>query len=218
MGSLLGVVLAGGDSLRFGRPKALTHLGGRPMAAWARDALASHFHRLVTISNDPDVARTLGIPGRRDRVPGLGPMGGLLTALEWAGEEGMTGVFLLACDLPLVGAELVGRIVREWRPGALAAVPGSYGPRGLEPLCGAYSVECLPLVRKVVSGGDRSLAGLLTDLEAQTIPAADLGCREDVTMAFSNVNTPEEGRRVEKLLLRGGSRAERGPGEGGSDA
>jgi molybdopterin-guanine dinucleotide biosynthesis protein A len=186
------------------------------MAEWARDALASHFRRLVTVSNDPDVARTLGIPGRRDRIPGLGPIGGLLTALEWAGEEGMTGLFLLACDLPLVGAEVVGRIVRKWRPGALAAVPGSYGPLGFEPLCGAYSLECLPLVRKSVSAGDRSLAGLLADAEAQTIPTAEMGCREDVIMAFSNVNTPQDRRRVEEVLLRRGSVGD--PGEGRSDA
>jgi molybdopterin-guanine dinucleotide biosynthesis protein A len=174
------------------------------MSDWPRKALAPHFGRVVTVSNDPEVSAALGIPGRKDRITGLGPLGGLLTALEWAREEGETGVFLLACDLPLVDAGFVGRILRQWRPGSLAGIPASPGPRGFEPLCGGYSVSCLPFVERRASADDRSLAGVLTDVGAQIVPEASLGSREELVRVFSNVNTPSDLRRVEEILLAGG--------------
>ncbi|MFC1662390.1 molybdenum cofactor guanylyltransferase, partial [Gemmatimonadota bacterium] len=204
-GSFLGVILAGGESRRYGRPKALAPFGGQPMGAWARDALVDHCPRTVTISHDPAVSRTLGIPGRQDRVQGIGPLGGLLSGLEWAREEKMLGLFLLACDIPLVGSGLVGRILDAWVPGAHAVVPESPGPLGFEPLCAVYASDCLPFVEERVASQDRSLAALLERIQVTTVPQRLLGSREDVSLAFRNVNTPEDGRELEaRLAVRRG--------------
>ena len=69
----------------------------------------------------------------------------------------LDGVFLLACDLPLVSSDLVGNIIRNWPAEALAVAPGSRGPLGFEPLCSAFSVAGLPRLeelRKLESGED----------------------------------------------------------------
>ncbi len=199
---LLGVVLAGGDARRFGGGKALEPLGGRPMAAWALEALAPHVVLAVTVANDPAVARTLGVPGRPDRVPGLGPLGGLATALWWAHEEGLEGAFVLACDLPLVGEELVGAILGRWPEGTAAVVPESPGSGGFEPLCAAFSVECLPAVEARLASGRRSMKGLAEAVEAWRVPAGDLAEPEALALALTNVNTRAEAARAEALLGR----------------
>ena len=84
----LGVVLAGGRSRRFGGPKALFPVGGRAMAEWALLALKPHTSMQVVVTHDPQVASALGISGRPDRIPGLGPLGGsiLLSSgpVNWA--------------------------------------------------------------------------------------------------------------------------------------
>jgi molybdopterin-guanine dinucleotide biosynthesis protein A len=197
---LLGVVLAGGESRRFGREKALSNLGGKPMARWALEAMETWTGDQVVIANDDGVARTLGVSGRPDLMPGQGPIGGLLTGLSWAGEKGMSGIFLMACDLPLVPAALVGRILKAWPTGAGAVVPGSPGPRGLEPLCGGYSVAGAPTVRALLDSGNRFMVDALDALSAHRIPPDELGEAEALTLAFTNVNTVETARIADEAL------------------
>ncbi len=197
---LLGVVLAGGEGRRFDGEKALFPVLGRAMAGWALEALRPWTSKQVVITNDEKVAEALGVPGRPDLTPGLGPLGGLSTALTWAQEEGREGVFLLACDLPLVTQDLVGRILRRWPVDVLAVVPGSPGPLGFEPLCAGYRVRGLPGVEEVIRTGKRSMEDALTKLGAHRIPSADLGSPEILALAFTNVNTVDMAGWVEGTL------------------
>jgi molybdopterin-guanine dinucleotide biosynthesis protein A len=197
---LLGAVLAGGESRRYGRPKAMALIGGRPMAQWALDALNPHFSMRGMVGNHPFVARAFGVPSRRDVMPGLGPLGGLITALEWAGEMRLRGAFVLGCDMPLVDPVLVGKILdfRGIRKGAL--VPASPGPLGMEPLCAAYSLDCLGPARELARSGRRSMKALLDSFDFDLIPLEDLGDPEAAAVAFTNVNTVADGMKVEAIL------------------
>lgn len=200
---LLGVVLAGGKSSRYGSPKGLAPLGGRPMAAWAMEALAPHLSKRVVIANDPAVSQALKLPGRKDTVPGMGPLGGLATALAWAQEEGLAGAFLLGCDLPLVNAELLGRILKHPFDGRNALVPASAGPLGMEPLCAAYALACLAPAEELLSAGRRSMKGLLDAVGYTLVPMEALGGRDEISRAFLNVNTTEDAERVEEIMRMG---------------
>lgn len=213
---LLGAVLAGGGSRRYGRPKALALIGGRPMARWALDALEPHFSMRGMVGNEPFVAHAFGVPSRKDVLPGLGPLGGLITALVWAREMRLRGVFLLGCDMPLVDASLVGRILdfRGKRKGAL--VPASPGPLGMEPLCAAYSLDCLGPARELARSGHQSMKALLDSFDFDLIPLEDLGTPEDTADAFTNVNTIADGVRVEEVLeRRSAESSSSGPAKGG---
>ena len=197
---LLGVVLAGGGSRRFEGEKALFPLAGRAMAEWALEALKPWTRRQVIITNDAGVAGSLGVPFRPDLIQGQGPLRGLHTALAWAREEGREGIFLLACDLPLVTGELVGRILRRWPEGAAAAVPGSHSPLGFEPLCAGYAVAALPVLEELLEAGVRAMDRALDALGAHRIPQKELGSRDALAVAFTNVNTREMARLAEGVL------------------
>ena len=132
---IFGVVLAGGKSLRFGGPKVLAPLGGAPMASWGVRALQAAGLRVGVVSDEEGVEAALGVPVRPDLEAGLGPIGGLWTALQWAEERGDAGVLLLGCDMPLVSDALL-RTVLGWSDDAPAVVPA--GSDGLEPLCALY--------------------------------------------------------------------------------
>ena len=199
-GKILGVILAGGRSRRFGGEKALFPLGGRPMAEWALLALKHQTTRQVVISHGQEVARALGVHRLQDRIPGRGPLGGLHAGLTFARDEGLAGVFVLACDLPLVSSGLVGRIIEAWPPAAAAAVPESPGPLGVEPLCGVYGVQCLAGVEEVVLSSHRSMEDALRRLGAFKIPIATLGDLEAVATAFTNVNTRMSAERARDRL------------------
>lgn len=198
--NFMGVVLAGGESLRYGSPKGLAPLAGRPMAAWGMEALAPHFSNRVVIANDPAVSSTLGLPGRPDQIAGLGPLGGLVTALAWARDEGLDGAFLLGCDLPLVTEALIGRILEHSSSGQKALVPESCGPLGMEPLCAVYSLACLAPAEEVLGEGRRSMKALLDRVGYSVVPMDSLGSEEALSLAFRNVNTREEAREVEAWI------------------
>jgi len=146
------------------------------------------------------VARSFGVPSRPDLLPGLGPLGGLVTALEWAKELRLRGVFLLGCDMPLVDSRLIGRILGFRGARKAALVPESRGPLGMEPLCAAYDLECLGPARALARSGARSMKALLESVDFHRMPLEELGDPEETAEAFTNVNTIEEGVRVEALL------------------
>lgn len=105
--AIVGAVLCGGRSSRFGRDKALVDVGGRPLAAGIVDSLRA-------VGADPVAAiggsagTELGLPTVPDRFPDEGPLGGLATALLWA-KRGL--VVVTPCDLPLLRAEHLALLV-----------------------------------------------------------------------------------------------------------
>jgi molybdopterin-guanine dinucleotide biosynthesis protein A len=80
---VLGIVLAGGASARFGSPKWSAELAGRSLGARAVAALEPNTARVGVVANDPSL-RALGVEVRADLEPGKGPLGALHTALAWA--------------------------------------------------------------------------------------------------------------------------------------
>lgn len=91
---ILGVVLAGGQSTRFGSDKALAELGGRTLLARAFDTLTG-FCELVVVAG-------------RERGPGhcipdwphpnMGPLAGIAAALHLARDEGYDSVLTMGVD------------------------------------------------------------------------------------------------------------------------
>ena len=202
---IFGVMLAGGKSRRFGRSKVLAPVSGAPMASWGVRALQAAGLPIGVISDEEGVEAALGLPARPDLEPGLGPIGGLWTALQWAGERGDHGVLLLGCDMPLVSEALV-RTILDWDGAAPAVVP--VGPKGPEPLCALYRSTCALEVERRLHSEDRSLRGLVAAVGAAFIGEDVVARVADPQSTFLNVNTRKELDRVEDLL---DTRAPRAP-------
>ena len=201
-------MLAGGKSCRFGGPKVLAPLSGAPMASWGLSVLEAAGLAVGLISDEEGVEAALALPARPDLEAGLGPIGGLWTALQWASERGDDGVLLLGCDMPLVNEALV-RAILDWDDAAPAVVPvGSEGP---EPLCALYRSTCVPEVERRLHSDDRSLRGLAKALGAAFIGEDAVARVADAQTTFLNVNTVRERDRAEALLEARGLRASVGP-------
>ena len=190
-------MLAGGKSRRFGGSKVLAPLSGAPMATWGVRALQAAGLPVGVISVQEGVEAALGLPTRPDLVAGLGPIGGLWTALQWANERGDDGVLLLGCDMPLVSEDLL-RTILAWSDAAPAVVP--VGPEGPEPLCALYRSTCMPEVERRLHSDDRSLRGLAKAVGAAFIGEDVVARLADAQTMFLNVNTVRERDRAEDLL------------------
>src|ERR1700761_6137627 len=100
---ILGAILAGGRSSRFGSDKALTVIDGRSMLDRIIDALAPQVDGIV-VCGRPSSERYDGIADRP--AADLGPLGGINAALHYAMTHGFGAVLTVPCDTPLLPADL----------------------------------------------------------------------------------------------------------------
>lgn len=196
---ILGVVLAGGRSRRYGSDKAFAELGGVSLVQRTVRTLRPLAARVVVVANDLDRHSAVEQTVRPDLVCGIGPLGGLHTAVAWAAEEGMRGAVVLATDMPFVPTPLLEDLVGALEPGA-AVVPASRGPRGFEPLCAAYDVGCLRAIEAAIEKGDRAVISFFPAVDLRIVKLARVSSYGDPDTMFFNVNRPEDHVRADALL------------------
>lgn len=176
--SVVGVVLAGGESRRLGRDKALLPLFGKPLILHPFEVLKEVMTDVIAVSVPGRGYEDLGIPVVHDRFEGQGPLAGIHAALEWARPR---PVFVVACDLPFVSPELVGH-VSGWgsvqvafaplgaqtggQPRARVAVWGGYQ----QPLCGLYSTECYQALERRLRAGKLEVWRFVETIETTPVP------------------------------------------------
>jgi molybdenum cofactor guanylyltransferase len=202
----LGAVLAGGQSVRLGRPKWREPVGEVPMAGRSAAALAPHAREVVLVAGDPAIA-ALGFPVLADAPGQPGPLGGLVAALERGRAAGDAACLVLACDLPLVDADLVGAIVDAW-DGEDVVAPERAGR--LQPLCALWSVRALTAARAAQATANRSIFGLLDGLSVRIVPEAEWRPRTAALDPLLNVNTAADLARAETRLAEERSGSTRG--------
>lgn len=183
--SWTGVVLAGGRSRRMGRDKALIEYRGRTLLANALAILQPHVDELFVIG-DPERHGGSDVDVIRDDVPGLGPLGGITTALRHAHHE---RVIVLACDMPHVNDVLIDRLKAMHEPHHDAVVPQCDGQ--LEPLVAIYHQRCVPVFDRCIAEGQLKMARAIEQVRARYVQICpgEEGWPLDL---FRNINAPSD--------------------------
>ena len=152
--TVLGVVIAGGRSVRFGGEKAVADLAGRPLLIWAAARLQKSC-AAVAVNARPGtqaeaLARAEGFAVLHD-APGdpAGPLAGVKVGLAWAAEQGARALAVSPCDAPLLPEDLFTRLI-EAAGGGAALAETSDGP---QPLCSVWPVTALHAVSQALVGG-----------------------------------------------------------------
>ncbi len=191
-------ILAGGRARRFGgRDKGLLTIGGRAIIERQMDVLAGVAERVFVVADDAGPYAPLGLQVVPDVVAGAGSLGGILTALTAAGEE---GVLVLACDMPFVTTPFL-RHVLEAGPEADVALPRSTD--GPHPLCACYAQTCAGPVRERIEAGALRVQDLLATLRVREICGPELSAFDPDGLLLLNVNTPDDYARALARPQRG---------------
>lgn len=103
---LLGAILCGGRSLRFGSDKALALVDGMTLIDHVRRCLAPQVDGLLYCGRE--IAEEPCVPDRPR--PDLGPLGGINAALHYAAAQGYDAVISVPCDTPALPDDLVARL------------------------------------------------------------------------------------------------------------
>ena len=202
---ITGFGLAGGQSRRMGRAKALIPWDSGTLLSHAVANLEKVASRVFIVGGLE--ADDLPAPLLQDKYPGRGPLAGIHAALAHTSTDWN---FVLALDLPLVTSDLLRFIVRESRDeGEVAVVPRTGGR--LQPLCALFHRSLLPEIQGALNHGQLSIHRLLERLNTgimnensgvRTITEADLAARGFQPEMLTNVNTPEDLERVTQIASR----------------
>lgn len=185
MSSCGAILLAGGQSRRMGRDKALLPFGTEVLAERLYRMLAATCSEVVVVR---DPARGFPVPGARlvaDRHPDRGPMEAVATGLEQIRAD---RAIVVACDMPFV-TEGVVRFLQDFDPGACLVVPRT--DRGLEPLMAVYARDLAPELRRLLAAGERRLRVITERIPFRELPVALLADLDPEGRAFRNLNHPE---------------------------
>ena len=163
---LLGCVLAGGQSSRFGSDKALAELEGQTLLARAVDLLAGWCDHVVVVGRE--VAPAPCLPDWPQG--GMGPLGGIAAALHYAAVEGFDAVLTCGVDSPGLPDDL---------PALLAPAPAFVHE---QPVIGLWPASAAPIIEAILTGPGRH--SMRAFAEAQGARAVAL-----LTLP-ANINTP----------------------------
>lgn len=167
---LLGAVLAGGHSSRFGSDKALAMLGGRSLLDHAVAALGAHVETVVVCGRAVE-----GLTGLADRpAPDMGPLGGLNAALHHALNNGFDAVLTTGCDMPVYPAELAQALIGE-----VPAILKGQQLAGFWPAALALKLDA-----HLAEENNRSIYGWLERIGARVVERPDI--------VLPNINRPED--------------------------
>ena len=84
LNNILGVVLAGGKSQRFGADKSQVKLNDKLLIDYILKEIVGEFNETLIITNKPiKFMQSKKISITKDFKDGLGPLGGVLTAMKW---------------------------------------------------------------------------------------------------------------------------------------
>lgn len=153
-----GIILAGGKSSRMGTDKGLQELSGNPLIHYAIHALSGLCNTII-ISSSSEAYQSLGYKVVADVFPGIGPMGGIYSALK---QSETAENLVLSCDLPFASTELLSYIL-EKSEGFHVAVPWQ-GNQHYEPLCGFYHLSILDQMNDFIQNKNYKLPDLFKEI------------------------------------------------------
>jgi molybdopterin-guanine dinucleotide biosynthesis protein A len=191
-----GVVLAGGESSRLGRDKALLELGGDTLLARAVHALRPLSDDIIIVANDPHKYEPLGLPARlvSDAFPGRGSLVGIYSGLSQAVHP---YALIVACDMPFLNVSLL-RYMLGLMEGYDVVIPQLDG--FLEPLHAVYRRSCLPAMHSLLDRGRRQIIGFFPEVRVRYVEQHEIDRFDPRHLSFVNINSAEDWARVQQLL------------------
>ena len=161
------VILAGGKSRRMGRDKRTLRVGNRTLLSHTKAALSEAGWKARVVADD--------------LKPGLGPLGGIATALR---KTTHSRVLFVGCDMPFLSDELLRQFFDEAVSGA-----GSIFTRYAKGIGFPFLLhrDDLKIVEQQIAKGALSLQGL-----ARRLAAREWEPSVRIERQLFNINTPDD--------------------------
>ena len=187
--SITAFILVGGKNRRMKDEKPLLSFKGQRIIDRSIDILKSLFHDVVIVASQENAKfyEFLEIEIITDVLSNLGPIGGLLTGLEYMKtSEG----FFVAGDMPFIDSEVIRSQVEKYYTNEHICLIPRIGeiPQYLH---GIYTKSILPDVKESIKNNDLSIKNLIRKISVNNENIL-FEVPDEQLKSFTNINTPED--------------------------
>ncbi len=185
---IVGVVLAGGRSARFGRNKLAEQIDGRSMLDHAIAAVELVAGTVLVVA-PPDSVPAMASDARlvHDANAFGGPLAGLATGLT-AMDPTLDHLIVVGGDMPSLVPAVLRRLIDALETHEAAVLADEAGPRPL-PIALRRSAAA-PAVERLLGTGERRLRALLVVLDVVVVPSATWRVDDPDGLTLRDVDVP----------------------------
>ncbi len=196
--NILGVVLAGGKSKRFGEDKSQVKLHGKRLIDYILSEIVTEFNEILIISNNHiDFMPSPKITKIEDDEKNLGPLGGILTAMKWIKKKNKhyQWISTFPSDTPFFNKSILNDFYKKinTKHGKLFFIKSNQTRHNI---FGLWSVELLDQLQEdLIVKEERKV-----ELWANKVGVLTVDMQFKNQDPFFNINTKEDLKEAEKII------------------
>ena len=190
------IILAGGKSSRLGRSKALQVIEGKSLIQWVIDHLAILSTEIIIATAHGETipcSSAVRIKTVADIYPGKGPLVGIYSGLI---ASSSSRAIVVSCDTPFLSAGLLEYMTQ------ICSTFDVVVPRikdKLEPLCAAYSKNCLGSIQGLLEQDELRIRKLFSMVKVKYVEEDEINRFDPEHLSFFNINSQADLDRARRL-------------------
>ena len=195
--NILGTVLAGGKSQRFGEDKSQVNLANKLLIDYVLSEIIDQFNEVLIVSNNSlNFKYSEKITKIGDYEKGLGPLGGVLSAMKWikAKKRDYEWIATFPVDTPFFKRQILQDFIKNinFNESDLFFIKSNNTRHNI---FGLWSINLLDRLEKDLKIGERKV-----ELWANNVGVKIINMEFPNKDPFFNINTKEDLEKAEEIL------------------
>ncbi len=196
--NILGIILAGGKSSRFGEDKSTTKLGNKTLLDHTVNKIENEFNEILVISNNKEFNfKNNKIHVVEDCMDGqLGPLVGILTAMKWVikNKKNYKWIASFPCDTPFFDIKLISELKIKVKETSKKLIFLNSNKKRHN-IFGLWSIDLIEILEKDIKNSFRKV-----ELWADKIGYENININEEKFDRFLNINTKKDLEKAKENL------------------
>ncbi len=187
--NILGTVLAGGKSQRFGEDKSQVKLGDKLLIDYILTEIIDEFNEVLVVSNNQiNFKESEKISLIKDFKKDLGPLGGVLTAMKWVkdNKKDYQWISTFPADTPFFKNQILKDFLNKINieEGKLFVIKSNNTRHNI---FGLWSIDLMDKLEEDLNKGERKV-----EVWANSIGVKNINMKFENKDPFFNINTKED--------------------------
>ena len=196
--NILGIILAGGKSSRFGEDKSTAKLGNKTLLDHTVNKIENEFNEILVISNNKEFNfKNNKIHVVEDCIEGqLGPLVGILTAMKWViiNKKNYKWIASFPCDTPFFDIKLISELKIKVKETSKKLIFLNSNKKRHN-IFGLWSMDLIEILEKDIKNSFRKV-----ELWADKIGYENININEEKFDKFLNINTKKDLEKAKENL------------------
>ena len=196
--NILGIILAGGKSSRFGEDKSTAKLGNKTLLDHTVNKIENEFNEILVISNNKEFNfKNNKIHVVEDCIEGqLGPLVGILTAMKWVkkNNKNYNWIASFPCDTPFFDMKFISELKIKIKETSKKLIFLN-SDKKRHNIFGLWSVDLIETLEEDIKNGLRKV-----EIWADKIGYENININTKEFDMFLNINTKEDLKKAKENI------------------